>query len=158
MTFQIDTTSLVGQNLTCQLCDRTAVRRVHGSPLCVEHRNAVPFFVGDGVSWGAGTDTRSGTVVRVTPKNVFVVEDEAALQNPVGSDEADALEFSPGGFVGHTSGKQRWAFKPGAGEPVRFSLRAKTGRFKQAGTPITGSLASWGNLYHGRSKHYDYNF
>jgi hypothetical protein len=125
------------------------------------------FAVGDGVHWNAGTDCDSGTVVRVTPKSIYVVEDEAKLLNSTDSGAPDALKFYPGGFVGHTAGRQRYEFSPGSGEPIRFSLRtrrdragAETTLFKQSGTgsATTGSMRNWGVLYHGRHKHYDYNF
>ncbi len=115
------------------------------------------FEPGDGVTWGQGSDCAAGTVVRVTAKTVFVVEDEAKLLNKAGSGEADALNFSPGGFVGHTSGTQRYEYSPGSGPEIKFTFRG-TGRFKQAGASTRGSLRAWGNLSHGRRKHYDYNF
>jgi len=73
------------------------------------------------------------------------------------SGEADALEFHPGGFVGHTSGTQRYAFEPGDGERLRFSLRA-TGEYKQAGISSRGTMRAWGRLSHGRTRSYDFNY
>ena len=122
-----------------------------------EEIEASRFRVGDGVRWAAGTDCCAGTVVKVTPKSVIVVEDEAKLLNGFSSGEPDALKFTPGGFVGHTSGTQRYEFSPGNGPELRFTLR-KTGLFKLAGTPVGGSMRGWGNLYKGRRKYYDYNF
>lgn len=122
-------------------------------------RDGVEFKVGQGVNWGAGTDLKCGTIVKVSASGttVSVVEDEAVLLNGAGSGAPDALTFTPGGFVGHTSGEQRWEFKPGDGPVVKFTLRA-TGRFKLAGTSINGSMRGWGNLSAGRAKHYDFNF
>lgn len=37
------------------------------------------FAVGDGVHWGAGTDTQCGTVVHTKGASVYVVEDSAKL-------------------------------------------------------------------------------
>lgn len=118
------------------------------------------FKLGEGVSWGAGTDTKSGTVVKITGngRTVWVVEDDATLLNGSGSGAPDALTFTPGGFVGHTSGEQRYEFKPGSGDPMAFNFRPKTQRFKLKGTSTTGSMRGWGNLFHGRSKHRDFNF
>jgi hypothetical protein len=118
------------------------------------------FSVGDGVHWGAGTDTKAGTVVKVnkTGKTVWVVEDKVKLLNGVDSGEPDALKFYPGGFLGHTSGRQRYEFSPGDGEPRAFSLRSSTGRHKLKGTSINGSMSVWGNLSPGRAYHYDYNY
>ena len=116
------------------------------------------FRVGDGVNWSQGSDCVAGTVVRVTDASVYVVEDEAKLLNGIESGEPDALHFSPGGFVGHTSGRQRYEFSPGSGAPRRFTFRRNTGRFKLAGASTRGSMAAWGHLRHGRQKHCDYNF
>jgi hypothetical protein len=116
------------------------------------------YTVGDGVRWGAGTDTNSGTVVGATPAAVLVVEDKATLVNGHRSGAADALTFSPGGFVGHTAGAQRYAFSPGDGPVLRFSYRKRMQCYKLAGTSINGSMRSWGLLSKGRRKHYDYNF
>jgi len=121
------------------------------------------FSVGDGVRWGAGTDCKAATVVRVTPKSVYAVEDECKLMNGVDSGEPDALKFSPGGFLGHTSGEQRYEFSPGTGRPIRFSQRTRRNGdvvYKMSGTgsASTGSMSSWGVLYKGRAKHHDYNF
>ena len=117
------------------------------------------FKVGDGVSWAKGTDTVAGTVSRVGPSTIYVREDKATLQNGTESGEADALHFSPGGFVGHTSGEQRYAFEPGSGPEMKFTKRkALGGCFKLAGASSRGSMQCWGSLYQGRDKHYDFNF
>jgi hypothetical protein len=93
------------------------------------------FKVGDGVHWGAGTDTEAGTVVAVKGQRVFVVEDR---------------------FVG--SGNQEYEFFPGTGKPLAFSFRKGMNRWKLAGTSVHGSMRGWGLLSHGRRKFYDYNF
>jgi len=116
------------------------------------------FEVGQGVNWNAGTDVEAGTVVRVTASSVYVVEDSAKLMNGTNSGEEDALKFQPGGFVGHTSGTQRYEFSPGDGAPIRFTFRKVSGHIKMAGTSSRGSMRSWGILRDGRRKHYDYNF
>lgn len=119
--------------------------------------NQNTFKVGDGVSWSQGSDSAAGTVTKVTPKAVWVVEDAATLINKPGSGEADAVGVYPGGFVAHFFGAQRYEYTPGTGAAKAFTLR-KTGRYKEAGTSITGSMCSWGNLRQGRNKHRDYNF
>jgi|TARA_R110000824_G_scaffold21078_1_gene78836 hypothetical protein len=124
----------------------------------LDRLSVTDFNVGDGVHWGAGTDTESGTVVEVTGQRVFVVEDRTELLNAANSDKPNALTFSPGGFVGHTSGNQEYAFYPGTGRPLVFSFRKKLARFKLAGTSVNGSMRSWGLLAKGRYKHYDFNF
>lgn len=105
-----------------------------------EESARVGFKVGDGVSWAQGSDRASGTVVRVAGQSVWVVEDEVSR---------------PEGAEPYT---QDWIFHPGSGEPIRFTFRRKTGCFKQAGASTRGSMASWGNLSHGRRYHYDYSF
>ena len=117
------------------------------------------FKVGDGVRWACGTDCNAGTITRVTPNAVYVRADTAKLENPVGSNEPDALVFQAGGFVGHTSGTQRYTFSPGDGPEIQFSKRrAMSGQYKLVGTSSRGSMRPWGVLALGRYKHYDYNF
>lgn len=117
------------------------------------------FTIGDGVSWAHGSDTLSGTVSRITSGAIFVREDSAQLLNGVESGAADALQFSPGGFVGHTSGSQRYAFTPGDGPEIKFTARrALDGAFKESGTSARGSMRGWGILFHGRVKFHDWNF
>jgi len=120
---------------------------------------AESFKPGDAVSWAHGSDVLSGTVSRVTGNAVYVVEDNAKLLNGVESGAADALHFEPGGFVGHTSGTQRYHYRPGTGPELAFTARrALGGSFKERGTSSRGSMRGWGILFHGRSKHRDYNF
>lgn len=124
------------------------------------------FKIGDPVHWNAGTDIQAGTVVRLTKTKIFVREVKAKLLNGTSSGEPDALHFAPGGFVGHTSGEQRWAFGEMRGGERAFSRRARTaygGGFggyiaKMQGTPMRGSMRAWGILRHGHATHYDFNF
>jgi len=115
------------------------------------------FNVGDDVHWGAGTDTKSGQVVRVTASTVHVQRYDTKLLNGPDSGEQDALSFEPGGFVGHTSGAQRHEFTL-TDSFDSFTLRRTSGRFKLQGTSASGSMRSWGILFHGRKAHYDFNF
>ncbi len=122
-------------------------------------RDARVFRVGDGVSWSHGSDRLAGTVARVTRGAVYVVEDTAKLANGPDSGAADSLQFAPGGFVGHTSGTQRYVYSPGTGPAVKFTARRVLGgTFKESGTSTRGSMRAWGLLHHGRAKHYDYNY
>ena len=119
------------------------------------------FKVGDPVSWSAGTDTRCGTVVRLTKTKVFIQEVEATLLNGPNSGEPDALHFAPGGFCGHMSGVQRHSFAEPSGPERAFSrrnLRNGSTVAKQQGTSMSGSMSSWGRLRHGHAAHYDFNF
>lgn len=131
------------------------------------------FVVGDAVNWSEGTDTVAGTVVRVTKTRVVVRKVETTLLNGVGSGEPDALTFHPGGFAGHTSGTQRYAFGDMTGEELVFSRRQvhirgwdaaaqRTGSVpttcaKLQGTSTKGSMSSWGRLRHGHAAFYDFN-
>lgn len=132
------------------------------------------FTVGKPVHWGQGTDTVAGTVTRVTKCRIYVRRVEATLMNGSGSGEPDALHFEPGGFVGHTSGRQRWEFGEMEGPEIVFSRRNFSFReydlelrqdvthevsiAKMQGTSMRGSMRSWGRLYHGHRAHYDFNF
>lgn len=106
--------------------------------------------VGDGVTVHLWSDSRAYTVVRRTAKRIWLRRDRATLLNGVNSGEPDALQFYPGGFVGHTSGAQRWAYTPDEnGETEVASLRSD-GKWRVANStrPVTA----------GRFEHYDYNF
>lgn len=117
------------------------------------YQHPIGFRVGDKVSWSRGTDVLVGHVVKATAKQVHVVEAECRLLNGAGSDEPDALHFEPGGFCGHTSGKQRWEIKRGDGAPIKFGKR-KSGRYVLCGANYVGAPYLW----HGHDKHYDFNF
>lgn len=104
--------------------------------------------VGDGATELHYSDAKAGAVIAVTAKSVTVRMDKQTLLNGVNSGEPDALNFSAGGFCGHTSGVQRWAYEPDAeGLVTVFRLR-KNGRM------MNGTL----RLVAGRSAHYDFNF
>jgi hypothetical protein len=116
------------------------------------------FKVGDKATHTIHTDSHAGYILHVSPngKTVIFGRSEAKLLNGANSGEHDALEFSPGGFVGHTSGEQRWdiATEPMAGYRDKFTLRSN-GRWKIAG----GGTYSPGNtLRPGHHPHYDFNF
>jgi hypothetical protein len=114
-------------------------------------------FVGQGAAIHGYTDVHSATVVAVSAngKRVTLQRDKAKLLNGASSGEADALEFYPGGFCGHTSGCQRWELTPDAdGYKSEFSLRSN-GRWVEVGQPAKGGTrASVGERRH----HYDFNF
>lgn len=109
---------------------------------------ARPVEVGDGMSIKLYTDVTACTVIARTAKTLTLQEDEAKLLNGPDSGEKDALTFEPGGFVGHTSGRQRYAY-------TRDENGAKfTARLTKKGWSVPGYIAT----YSGRMKHYDYNF
>ena len=111
------------------------------------------FRVGDAVSWSVGSDTHTGHVVKLTRTQAHVVEAKCELLNGSGSGEPDALTFSPGGFVGHTSGAQRWKVERGDGPVIKFSKR-KHGEYQRCGSNYVGAP----RLFHGEHKRYDFNF
>ena len=116
--------------------------------------------VGDGATVYYWSDVESHTVVRVSKsgQTAWIQRDKTTLLNGCNSGEPDALTFTPGGFVGHTSGVQRYAISPDPeGEILRISLRKK-GKF--AGTWRTaGNNSGAARVRIGiRDEHYDFNF
>lgn len=115
--------------------------------------------VGDGATFTIYTDSKAGTIIARTEKTITWQRDKATLLNGYESGEADALQFSRGGFVGHTSGNQRYTFEPDPnGEIQKFSRRTlRSGKhvWKAVGhrTRSSGCVLSAG-----RYEHYDYNF
>jgi hypothetical protein len=114
------------------------------SKLTVEDLN-----VGDGVTLCLYSDRNAYTVIGKTAKTVKIQRDKATLLNGVNSDEPDKLNFSPGGFSGHTSGIQRWKYEADPnGEIVTLRMSKKGYLIAPARTPIIAN----------RSEHYDFNF
>lgn len=115
------------------------------------------FEVGDGATLCLYTDRYACTVVAVSPngKTITLRRDKATLLNGFESGEPDALVFSPGGFMGHTSGVQRYSYEPNPdGQEFKASLR-KNGQWVRCGHATT----SPGNrVTAGRHERYDYNF
>lgn len=118
--------------------------------------------VGMGCTMNQYSDRHAGTVIKVSDsgKTLLVQRDNAVLLNGVDSGASDALEFSPGGFVGHTSGTQRYSYTRDLnGTVTKYTLRTlRNGKkvYKAAGSR-TGS--SGGTLTLGdRSENYDFNF
>lgn len=109
--------------------------------------------VGMGVTFCGWSDREPGTVVSVSPsghKFTFRL-DAAKLLNGFDSGEPDALKFSPGGFVGHTSGVQRYEFTPNPDGRLETATRRKDGTYRVAGGTSRVRVGT-------RFKHYDYNF
>jgi hypothetical protein len=127
------------------------------------------YKIGDGVTWTGYSDRYAGTVVKVTRTQVHVVEDDATLLNGATSNESDALQVFPGGFVAHVEGRQRYEYSPRLnGGKLKFTLRNKKKRRYDADTQqwndiveqeyqMAGATTS-AFLSHGRRKHHDYNF
>lgn len=115
--------------------------------------------VGDGATYRLHTDCGAGTIIARTKKTITWQRDKATLQNGVNSDAPDKLQFSPGGFVGHTSGCQRYEYERDTeGAVMKFSkrqMRDGPSVWKHCGhrTKSPGCV-----LTAGRHEHYDFNF
>jgi hypothetical protein len=113
--------------------------------------------VNDEVTYVLYTDADAGWVSKVSPngKTIEVELGSKTLLNGVNSGEPDALHFSPGGFMGHVSGVQRWKVEREENPiTLKFTLR-KTGQWKLA----KSSTKSQGcELIAGHSPYYDFNF
>ena len=112
-----------------------------------------PPRVGDGATILRYSDQHACTIVYVSPsgKTIGLRRDKATLLNSVRSKEPDALQFTPGGFCGHTSGVQRYTYEADRTAPeVRATLR-KDGKFRLSGGKARVVIGK-------RDEHYDYNF
>ena len=109
--------------------------------------------IGDGATLHGYSDRKAATVIKISKsgKTVWVQEDKAKLLNGAGSGEPDALEFEPGGFVGHTSGTQRWDCKPNPEGAVYRAFLRKNGNWRITSSGMRATFA-------GRHHHYDFNF
>jgi hypothetical protein len=119
------------------------------------------FQIGDLATHNVYTDCHAGRVIEVLNggKKVVLQYDEATLLNGCGSGEPDELQFSAGGFVGHTSGEQRWKCEPNPnGSRVTFTLRTRkdgSGVWKKVGH---GTNSPGNSLIPGSHHYYDFNF
>lgn len=135
-------------------CDR-------GNCADCDKQRATP-VVGGAATFTLWTDAHACTVIKISPngKTAWLRRDKAKLLNGFNSDAADKLQFAPGGFCGHTSGTQRYAYTADPnGEVIRVSARTlRDGSivWKRAGSPTRspGATAYFG----ARHEHYDYNF
>lgn len=144
--------------ITCKMCEKeirgNAAREdwneqkgvlVYTCKAC--HR--LEYQVGMGATVCLYTDAYACTIIKRTDKTLTLQRDTATLLNKVNSGEADALKFSPGGFVGHTSGKQRYSYETNPkGETYVAHWSEKKGRF----------VTNIGRVSPGRNEHYDFNF
>ena len=113
--------------------------------------------INDPVTYIVYTDADAGWVSKVSAsgKTIEVEFAEQTLLNGPNSGEPDALHFSPGGFVGHVSGNQRWKIERASNpKKLKFTLR-KNGVWKIAGhsTKSPGCV-----LFRGHNPYYDFNF
>lgn len=122
--------------------------------------NPVDFVeVGEFVTYCGYSDREPYEVVKIGKNRLTTRRAKTTLLNGVGSGERDALQFSPGGFSGHTSGHQRWKVESDPnGEEKRFSRRVSTSgkvEWIQIGWP---KRSPGGRIIYGSHKHYDFNF
>ena len=107
------------------------------------------FRVGDHVTALQWSDAHAYEVIAVTAKTLRLRRLDAKLLNGAGSGEGDALKFSPGGFVGHTSGVQRYSYAPMPSAAVVTAYWSeRRGCYRLAGSTIVA----------GAHEHYDFNF
>lgn len=85
------------------------------------------FAVGDGVTLCGHSDRHVYTVIKRTKKTLTLRRDTAKLLNGFDSGESDSLQFSPGGFVGHTSGSQCYSYTPDENGRVTVARLTKRG-------------------------------
>ena len=109
------------------------------------------YEVGSGATINHYSDSIACSVISISKAGgmMRIQEDTSTLLNGVNSGEPDALQFSPGGFVGHTSGKQRWDnTKNPVGIIHRVTLRTD-GKWKisRENTPVST----------GKHNFYDFN-
>lgn len=113
--------------------------------------------INDPVTYIVYTDADAGWVSKVS-RSGKMVEVEFAKQtllNGPNSGEPDALDFTPGGFVGHVDGAQRWKIERSSNPmKAKFSLR-NNGKWKAVGQPTKSPGCC---LIPGHCPHYDFNF
>lgn len=109
--------------------------------------------VGAGATVYGYSDREAYTVIAVAPggRRCTLQRDKATLLNGHNSTEADKLTFSPGGFMGHTSGRQRYSYEADPdGEKITATLR-KDGTWRVANSKARVVMGV-------RNEHYDFNF
>jgi hypothetical protein len=118
------------------------------------------FAVGDAATECIHTDCHAARVIKVSPngKTVIVRLCNQRLLNGPTSGEPDAMTVTPGGFAGHTEGRQRYEVTDnpdGATRKFTFRSTPRGGIWKAAGA----STFSPGNtLSPGHHPFYDFNF
>ena len=123
--------------------------------------NGIP-VVGGPATYTLATDSHACTVVAIDRKGTRVTlrADKATLLNGANSGEPDALQFAPGGFFGHTSGTQRYAYEPDPNGETYVVTR----RVRRSGKVVWKSVGHDTNSpglnahFRYRCEHYDFNF
>jgi len=110
--------------------------------------------IGDGISVSQYSDCYSYTLIRRTDRTMWLQRDKTKFLNGHNSDAKDKVQFTPGGFVGHTRGHQRWDIKPNPDGAIVKVTKRSTGYWVQSGD----DSKSGRRAFVGRVEHYDYNF
>lgn len=111
--------------------------------------------VGDGATICFWSDRAACTITAVSAsgKTITLREDKATLLNGFASGEADALEFHAGGFCGHTTGTQRYAYEADPNGLTHKATLRKDGAWRLVGHR-RGGFVRIGE----RDHHHDFNF
>ncbi len=124
-------------------------------------RNGTPVVDGP-ATYTVASDSYACTVVAIDRKGTRVTlrRDKAKLLNGAGSGEPDALKFEPGGFCGHTSGTQRYAYEADPnGETYVVTRRVrKSGDVVWKSVGYGTSKPGLSAHFLGREEHYDFNY
>lgn len=123
--------------------------------------NGAPVVNGP-ATYTLATDSHACTVVAIDRKGTRVTlrRDKATLLNGAFTGEPDALRFEPGGFVGHTSGTQRYAYEPDPNGETYVVTR----RVRRNGEVVWKAVGHGTNSpglrahFRSRREHYDFNF
>ena len=114
------------------------------------------------------SDRVSYTVIAATRTTLTLQQNSRTLLNGFDSNESNKLTFTPGGFIGHTEGSQRYDVKPNPNGPIiKASLKRKPRKVWTKGAAPDGGYAyvempdfrsGSSKLIEGQHDHYDYNF
>lgn len=134
----------------------------------IEAASRNPYKIGGGVTLCGYSDRKAFTVIAVTATTIKIQRDKAVLLNGANSGEPDALTFSRGGFVGHTSGTQRYQVEPDPNGMILIARMRRTPRrvqlhWSEQTATRTEKLvpefkAASARVIAGRHEHYDFNF
>lgn len=122
-----------------------------------------PFVNAERVTVCGYSDRQVCQVIKRTKTTLTLRTLKATLLNGVNSGEPDALQFSPGGFIGHTSGNQRWKLEEDENGTIYVAHRQHKPvitRFICAPPTARVAYKVDGNrsVVPGEHPHYDFNF
>lgn len=127
-----------------------------------------PFRIDDQVTVCGYSDRKSFTVIASTPTTITIQENKRTLLNGFNSGEPDSLVMTPGGFLGHTEGKQRWAVeRDTGGYIIKAHMKHTPRKVWTKGAAADGGYAyveqanfqsKMGKVIPGSHDFYDFNF